>query len=263
MTGSCSECRHYRAMTWASDRFARAGLRNSPETVNVIAEIGRQEERIFEGECLRKISGGGKNHDEWPSKPSILAYCAVHEHGNSQDPKPVFYIHEIKNAGRRCRNFRQGPSPHQSCENCMHRVEPYGLAEDRKILGALSPSLYGAPPVLTQGQFLQQTREKEASEIRAAFGSNIGLGEEPRYLSYCHKLSQSGRFKLCVMLNPHNTCPHWQASSSTSTTKTGSWWGWLGVGILAAAATALLSTSKAKEGGEASASADNSKAPEK
>jgi hypothetical protein len=97
MRGACRACAHFRPERQPSGLLSFAW---SLGTADALEKNRDLERRVQVSENRQKRSLMETNHVAWPARPQVLAYCGL------RDGEGIHYIHEMKNRGLICRDFR-------------------------------------------------------------------------------------------------------------------------------------------------------------
>src|SRR5438046_1303071 len=110
-TGKCEQCAHFRSkrqlvelIELSTDRVSRA-----------VDDIRKREEQWEDEESQAVIELLFSDVYHWPGRPRVLSYCGLEEE------KGVSLVHELKNVGERCTEFKSRvDAPIRSCSTCIH-----------------------------------------------------------------------------------------------------------------------------------------------
>lgn len=240
MSPHCQSCVHFRPERQPSDLLDLTWSSKTAETLERNRELERQ---LHTAECKQKRSLMEMNRLAWPRRPQVLAYCGLRE------KEDIHLIHEMKNRGGICQDFRashgrsprQGseparrqpelerarPEPVRACDACRYQVAPRGPQRDYVDLRNFTdPSLNAYNNGMAEGsgsssradailgnvdRLMNASETRKALEMRLAMHSDGSMPSIPEYYAHCAKYSEPGRFVLCRSRNPHNQCPAWSA----------------------------------------------------
>jgi hypothetical protein len=216
--GACAKCVHFRRTRLASQLLAAAFQANTDgaEIASALAKIVDDEHKLREAEAETKGKEGSANRGLWNARPMTSDFCGLEE------PKEVYRIAEVKNRDLRCGDFEPGKPERRACEDCAHRVSSQGKDHDYEMEVTFTRLLSNAVAARASSQsaegLLQSYRAGEASrkalEISAAYESKGRLMAKPEYLDHCAALSTEDEYVVCVLQNPHHTCPAWEPKAT-------------------------------------------------
>lgn len=208
----CGNCRFLRRFRPLSQLLARdLGTNDQP----VVAELLRimqeeRQQRDAEAELKAKLF---ENRDErWPYRPHVSDYCGVRE------ARGEFVVHELRNRGGRCGEWKPGEEERRECSTCAHQLLGTGDQRDQRELQEIAlveqnaAALGKSAPSLA-ANYIQRAGTKKAFEAAQAYYAGRLTGEPPEYLSSCRKYSTSGNVIPCVAQNPNGSCQGWDAKA--------------------------------------------------
>ncbi len=227
MDSRCDRCAHYRPQRSLVECLS---LGNSLELAPINQSIMQTEQSLLAKEEGFKMELLKANRQQWPFKPQVQAYCALHEDQNA------YFVPEIKNPTGRCGDFkedRHGVS--LPCDTCAHHQPAFGHARNHQdLMDVISPSNFhssmriddhsATPPCsITQDlQTVMQVSQKGQSlEMLMALNNGGVLTQPPQYYAHCRKYSAPRKYAICRMQNPHGRClGHSMAAVRPSGTET-------------------------------------------
>jgi hypothetical protein len=232
----CEACQHFRPRRSVVDRLSEAVGQDATlsQVAQAISELRSLEEQGRAAEARTLADQYRMDKRVWGVRPRYFSYCAAHEH----EHKPEYVVAQLHNIHGRCPPLRRAsssageasatdfqPADRQarSCATCTHRVAAPGPTLDRlDTATAASYSIGPTGPNQAAFSWMQQVGDTHpivcAKELKEAFlaGPAGHLQGEPRYLDHCAKLSRSarGEFRVCAVLNLHDSCPHWRSGTA-------------------------------------------------
>jgi hypothetical protein len=144
----------------------------------------------------------------WPTRPTMADHCGLKERDG------IYFLHELKNLGGGCKDFKPRDSEPHACRTCRHRCTGGGEARDRQqylVLGHLAVNAAALGEGNGQKQ-LDDYREFVATtktlEVAQACYSGRMTQSRPDYLPVCgHK--DATDFTPCAVRNQYDTCEDW------------------------------------------------------
>jgi hypothetical protein len=204
---------HFRRARLASQILASLFDTNTEgaEIAQALGKISEEEHKLREAEAETKSREGIAGRDLWAARPMTSDFCGLEE---SQE---IYRIAEVKNRGLGCKQHAPGKPKRQACADCVHRVPAEGRRQDMRMEAVYADMMKTA--IAAQGStdtskdLLQGYRSSETSkkalEISAAYESKGRLVTKPKYLDHCGVFSSPDEFVVCVLQNPHHSCPAW------------------------------------------------------
>jgi hypothetical protein len=124
--GACQKCFHFRVPKQIVSVIRDSISNQSPEITSVFDELIKNMEGMRGQEANEKVANAGAG--EWEKKPQTFSYCGVLENEDR------YFIHEVKNLGGRCTDYRETPSLNNSCKNCTHKRTPNAFKQKKHSL---------------------------------------------------------------------------------------------------------------------------------
>jgi hypothetical protein len=222
--GPCTKCVHYRRVKPASQLLSTAigVVAGGAEVAGALAKIVDDEQKVREAETDVKAKEGVADRQVWAARPAMSDYCGLKEADD------IFLICEVKNRGMECKDFHAGQPERRACSNCKHHVGADGTTSDQAMERIYTQMVVTAAatqssPQVAQGM-LQSYRggsaSRKALEVAGAYAAKGWVLAKPQYLDYCRHFSTDDTYVLCVLQNPHSTCPEWTESRDQAKPKT-------------------------------------------
>ena len=212
--GPCARCAHFRRVRPASQLLAATlgTIEGGAEVANALAKIVEDEQKLREAEADVKSKEGSADRNLWMTRPMMSEYCGL------QENEEIYLICEVKNRGLQCKDFLDGRPEYRACKSCRHHVTSEGRASDHAVEKTYTQMIIGAiaaqASTQTPQSLLQSYRggiaARKALEIAGAYAAKGRVLAKPQYLDYCAHFSTQDEYVVCVLQNPHNTCPAWQ-----------------------------------------------------
>lgn len=223
MAGLCRDCRWFRPFRPLSQVVLRDLGADEPKVVEQMLKVMQDERQTQDAEMKMKIEllrlaeSGLANpraaalpveRQMWLARPTMTDHCGLKER------EGVYFLHELKNLGGSCKDFKpHDPEPH-SCRTCRHRCTGGGEARDRQQYLVLERlALNSAALEKGNGQkHLDEYREFVATtktlEAAQACYSGRMTQNRPDYLPVCgHK--DAVEFTPCAVRNQYDACEDW------------------------------------------------------
>jgi hypothetical protein len=189
-----------------------------PEVANALAKILEDEQKLREAEADMKGKEAAGRDVAWPMQPTMSDYCGL------QDADDVYLIAELKNRDLACEDFSTTPAERHACSDCAHRVAASGPDEDRAteqmyldmIAGGIATKTPTEGPQSRLKDLRSGVAARRAVELQGAYFAKGRMLTKPGYLDYCGYYSTPDEYAVCVLQNPYNTCPQWNAAAAPS-----------------------------------------------
>lgn len=199
----CKRCMYFRSsrdvLAGISSESLGQGDHDNNSAINEAMAINR--ERIRAETDLRQDLIG-KRIDKWPHRPEMLSYCFFGQQ---------LWVHEIKNAGKNCKDFDHGGhnKTRVPCASCRHLRRAMGPDQDMRALEkaqkADMSACYSGQSPQHVNRWQQTTSGNKASEQRIFNASGV-FANVPRYFDMCLRHSSGGRYVAAMWQNRRNDC---------------------------------------------------------
>lgn len=225
--GVCEECDLFRRVKPWSQLLATAIGTTDAAISTQLTKIQEDEHQVQAQEFQERedIRMQAEKNYRYRTRPVMSSYC------EKEDDKHTtyYYVPQLKNAGGKCNEFRERQPKLADCKTCVHRVDAEGWAEDlnnEQTYAAMSAenvtvgqSTSTSDTLL--GKFREAVGAKKGFEVFGAYSAQGILMTKPKYLAYCKKFSGEGEYVICVLQNPHQTCPAHEKSDSSRPLQSG------------------------------------------
>lgn len=210
----CEQCMHFRRVKPASQLLDQAIATNNAAVANALAKIqeDEQQQKTYEAATLRAMESKEPKEQRWAFRPVMSKYCGFRE------AEGIYLEPAYQNRGGQCTDFMAGKPEKRPCRDCRYRVTARGAQEDQMmedtIHSMMRRNLAVKAPAGPAETLLNKHREgvasRKAFEVSGAYAAKGHLMTEPRHLDFCSKFSEDDEFVICVLQNPHQTCPVWE-----------------------------------------------------
>jgi hypothetical protein len=188
---------------------------NDQPLVAELLKIMQEERQQRDAEAELKAKLFENRDQKWPYRPHVSDYCGVRETENE------YLVHELKNRGGGCDDWKAGAADRHECSTCAHQQLDTGNQRDQREIQEIAlveqnaAALGKGAPTLS-ANYIQRAGTKKAFEAAQAYYAGRFTGDAPEYLSSCRKYSTPGNVIPCVAQNPHGTCQGWDARAGQS-----------------------------------------------
>jgi hypothetical protein len=222
--GPCTKCVHYRRVKPASQLLSTAiGLVvGGAEVASALAKLVDDEQKVRDAEIDVKAKEGLADRQVWAARPAMSDYCGLKE------ADETFLICEVKNRGMECKDFQAGQPERRACSSCRHHVATDGTTTDQGMERIYTQMAITATAVQSSAQVAQGMLQsyrggsagRKALEVAGAYAAKGWMLAKPQYLDYCRHFSTDDTYVICVLQNPHHTCPAWAQCPNQAKPKT-------------------------------------------